>query len=230
MKLVFIISLGFCVLFFAALALSRRLMPLMNSKMKEQHYDLLKRFTRVCRDHGLFMFPICGTLLGAIRHKGFIPWDNDVDVGMFAPDVQKLLRQIDVLDKQYGILIVKHPNDLYKVFLSSTGKDHPLLHSKACIDIFTFRRNGERIEYASEKHRNTWPREYFLTSELQQLVPYQFGPLTLYGPSNSEEFCARIWGENWRIPRAKKGYQLLYPFRIPKLIKQFQKENTTKNG
>ena len=44
--------------------------------------DLLGEFARVCREHGLRWWLIGGSLLGAVRHSGFIPWDDDLDVGM----------------------------------------------------------------------------------------------------------------------------------------------------
>jgi lipopolysaccharide cholinephosphotransferase len=53
--------------------------------------ELLVEFDRVCRKHDLKYFLIYGTLLGAIRHHGFIPWDDDVDVGMPREDYEKLI-------------------------------------------------------------------------------------------------------------------------------------------
>ena len=43
---------------------------------------VLKKLKEICEEQGLRYFLFFGTLLGAIRHKGFIPWDDDVDVGM----------------------------------------------------------------------------------------------------------------------------------------------------
>ena len=52
--------------------------------------DLLSEFKRVCEKYNLQWFIAYGSLIGAIRHKGFIPWDNDVDVWMPRADFDKL--------------------------------------------------------------------------------------------------------------------------------------------
>ena len=52
--------------------------------------DLLAEFDRVCKLHGIKYQIFAGTLLGAVRHKGFIPWDDDVDVAMSREDFNKL--------------------------------------------------------------------------------------------------------------------------------------------
>lgn len=52
--------------------------------------DLLIKFDSVCKKHGLIYYLTDGTLLGAIRHKGFIPWDDDIDVAMPRVDYEIL--------------------------------------------------------------------------------------------------------------------------------------------
>lgn len=53
--------------------------------------DLIKQLDNICKKHNLQWFPMWGTLLGAIRHKGFIPWDDDVDIVMFRKDYDRLV-------------------------------------------------------------------------------------------------------------------------------------------
>ena len=52
------------------------------------YQELLKE----CNNVGVKLYLTGGTLLGAVRHKGFIPWDDDIDVCMSRPDYEKLLR------------------------------------------------------------------------------------------------------------------------------------------
>lgn len=64
------------------------------SLLKELHdieLDALKAFVKLCNTYGLRYYAIGGTLLGAVRHKGFIPWDDDVDVAMPRVDYDRLI-------------------------------------------------------------------------------------------------------------------------------------------
>ena len=52
--------------------------------------NLLEQFDLFCRKYNIQYFAGYGTLLGAVRHQGFIPWDNDIDVVMFRPEYERL--------------------------------------------------------------------------------------------------------------------------------------------
>jgi len=52
--------------------------------------DLLNRLDQICRKYGIQYFASGGTLLGAVRHHGFIPWDDDIDVAMTRANYEKL--------------------------------------------------------------------------------------------------------------------------------------------
>lgn len=58
-------------------------------ELQKAELELLLKFDEFCTSRGLRYTLVGGTLLGAIRHKGFIPWDDDVDVGMPRPDYER---------------------------------------------------------------------------------------------------------------------------------------------
>lgn len=69
-----------------------RLLPVYNGRLKEiihREMNTLKFIDRVCREHDIQYFLAGGSLLGAIRHKNVIPWDDDIDVGMLREDYEK---------------------------------------------------------------------------------------------------------------------------------------------
>ncbi len=60
-------------------------------RVQETEIDILKEIIRVCDEYGLEYWVYGGTLIGAIRHNGFIPWDDDIDIGMMRDDFEKFL-------------------------------------------------------------------------------------------------------------------------------------------
>ena len=60
-------------------------------EMRNLSYELMKFFDNVCRKYDLEYWIDYGTLLGALRHGDFIPWDDDLDVGMMRADYFKLI-------------------------------------------------------------------------------------------------------------------------------------------
>ena len=80
--------------------------------LKELHeieLDALKAFLKLCNAYGLRYYAIGGTLLGAVRHKGFIPWDDDVDLAMPRKDYDRLIALVksgeagEILGEDYRI-------------------------------------------------------------------------------------------------------------------------------
>lgn len=66
-------------------------------QLQLKELELLKLFQKVCKENDISYFALGGTLLGAVRHKGFIPWDDDIDVGVPRPDYDRLC---EILEKE----------------------------------------------------------------------------------------------------------------------------------
>lgn len=85
----------------------------MNLKeVQQRELRILKALHNFCKDNGLSYFLAYGTLLGAVRHKGFIPWDNDIDILMPRPDYERLLRLTKTKIIAEDLYVEHYTNDL----------------------------------------------------------------------------------------------------------------------
>lgn len=88
---------------------------------KERLLNVILKIDRICRENGCWYSIIYGTLLGAVRHKGFIPWDDDIDIAMPRADLYKL-----------GKFIEKHPEEGLNFIDISNRKDTIYTCAKVC--------------------------------------------------------------------------------------------------
>lgn len=120
--------------------------------------DLARELTRVCNEINVKFFLHAGSLLGAVRHHGFIPWDDDFDVAMLREDYEKLLKhntlfehpyflQTPHTDPNYAFSFARIVND--KTTYCSEMFSYQGYHAGVCIDIFPvdpwIRSKGEAV-------------------------------------------------------------------------------------
>lgn len=93
--------------------------PEVLSRLQKEILSILDDFIRICEDYHLEYFGIAGTGIGAIRHGGFIPWDDDIDLAMPRKDFEKLLK-----------LVEKKMGDRYLILNAKTNPNYPLMTTR----------------------------------------------------------------------------------------------------
>lgn len=78
--------------------------------LQKIEFELLKAFKEVCEKLNLNYFLVCGSCLGAARHGGFIPWDDDMDVGMFREDYNIFMEKAQELLPE-GVFLQNYKTD-----------------------------------------------------------------------------------------------------------------------
>jgi lipopolysaccharide cholinephosphotransferase len=124
--------------------------------------ELLLEVDRICKKHHIQYWLSSGTLIGAVRHKGFIPWDDDLDIEMLWPDYQRLMKvlpeelpdtmalQTTSTDRNYFFFYAK-VRDRRSLLEESNGYDRVWKERGIYIDIFPFYRQPLWIHMLSEK-------------------------------------------------------------------------------
>lgn len=123
--------------------------------------EVLKKLSSICDTLQINYFAMYGTLIGAVRHKGFIPWDDDLDVAMLRPEFDKFVqycltnqdalypfRLIDIAeDPDYPFMIPRFCDMRYQMVYN----EMPDLNMGVFIDIYPFDGVGEAVPMDIQK-------------------------------------------------------------------------------
>lgn len=133
-------------------------------KLQLVELDLVREFIKICQNNNLRYYMLGGTLLGAIRHKGFIPWDDDIDIGMPRQDYEQFLQIITKTNNKKMIV------------------DHYTINPETLIYITRLENSEFKIKDKSaeeEKVRNAWIDIFPMDGMPNNLLVRQFHKIHL---------------------------------------------------
>ena len=109
--------------------------PLTMHQTQRIALEILHTVAEICEAQDLRYYLVYGTLIGAVRHKGFIPWDDDVDIMMPRPDHDRLMEYLDEHIGEYPHL---------QVFNRSTCAEYPYMITRISDDRYDLRMENEK--------------------------------------------------------------------------------------
>lgn len=74
-----------------------------NEELKRVQIEILDVVSKYCDENGIRYWLDGGTLIGAVRHNGYIPWDDDIDLGMLRPDFDRFIHEFNSYDSRYVV-------------------------------------------------------------------------------------------------------------------------------
>lgn len=166
--------------------------------------EALREVGKILTEAGIPWWVDCGTLLGAYRYGGVIPWDEDIDMSILLPDFENARRALNKLDpKKYLVQDWSgrdFPKTFFKIYIRETGH---------CIDIETYKINQKKQEISSifSMENNVFFFEWWKIRERRFKEPIAFSsvfPLKkgmldtveVLLPRDPKPFLQRYYGEN----------------------------------
>ena len=166
---------------------------------------MLKIFDSICRKLGLRYWLWRGTLLGAIRHKGVIPWDNDLDIAMLKEDYDKFVSH-GQKDLPTDIFLQNSHSDFQyavaKKACAAKLRDQNSCYGR-CIRVGCTFHDGLMIDiFVFEEKDNTLEDPYQTSITLHNddvfpLKEVEFEGALYYAPAKSEDLMSRTYGSNF---------------------------------
>lgn len=155
-------------------------------KMQLLELDMLVEFDRVCRENNIQYTIFGGTLLGAVRHKGYIPWDDDADIAMLRQDYEKFKKIADQMNPE---ICYFQDNETELEYRWGYGK---------------LRRTGTRFIRVGQEHLKC------KTGVFVDVFPMDDIPLSTFGQMLNDFycFCLRkiLWSEVGKIAATESKF------------------------
>ena len=188
------------------------LLPSHCEPLHEIQYDvkwIIRSFDALVLDHNIHYWSYAGTLLGAVRNKDMIPWDDDADICMDRQNFNTMLT-IDpaVIEATYGLRIhvLDDEKEMVHAKVYRTGKKNSVAFMDIFVMVRTMEYGEDRLVQERFATRKMWPHGFFYTSEVEDTcrIPagYIDGEIIMVNaPVDPIPHLVRMYGTDWIVPR-----------------------------
>ena len=185
---------------------------------KSIELGVLEEFHNFCDKHSLRYYLCSGTLLGAVRHKGFIPWDDDIDVCMPRSDYDRFLALYRNVNSNYGVISFENNKDCWLYWSKMFDKrtiireegTHGVSDCGLYIDIFVLEGYGDSKEEAIKRFKKNRKALKLIYSKIFRPALWPFKSFLLFIMS---------FFINWRyVLKKMKKYNLKKTFDESKYV------------
>lgn len=154
--------------------------------------DILFMFDNICKKNNIEYIIYSGTLLGAVRQKDIINWDDDADLAMTLENINKV-KELQNANMLHGLCFY-HGAVSWKLVIK--GKK-----TRAFVDLFQIEQDMYGSMYfTNPRARRLFPKEMINYCEMYPISEYTIGHLTLPGPQDPIPYLNRTYG-NWQKPK-----------------------------
>ena len=191
-------------------------------ELKKIQIDILNDIDSFCKKNNIKYWLDYGTLLGAIRHSGYIPWDDDIDIGMMREDYNKFLKEYNKHTNKYQILACENAKDYLfpfaKVIDTNTilyEPDEDGIKIGVYVDIFV---HDNASDNDQDNINNYKKRDFYNKLRIAQIFP------NMYDKTSTKKKILRFF-INTYLKFFPKNY---YTKKIINNSQRFNKEKTKK--
>ncbi len=188
--------------------LTDEVLPRIDKKTAGELYHLMMQVDQILKAENIPYWAMSGTLLGTVRHKGLIPWDDDLDIGIHSSDISKL-ENLRLTLKEKGLGLHYHVNEYYKIFPLDgksllnhysvyEGKILPWKYPFVDLIPMHIHEGDTVLRYKSDIWRSKFKYDYLYPQEVQEPLKYmKFGPMNIPVSHNALNIIKRLYGNDW---------------------------------
>lgn len=105
------------------------------TELQKTEFEMLKEFVRICDELDLKYYLVCGSALGAVKYGGFIPWDDDIDVGMPREDYEIFCEKAQAMLPEHLFLQNSNTDKYYHLAFSKIRNNNTTFVEKSCANL-----------------------------------------------------------------------------------------------